>query len=280
MRRALKHFLTSTLVGRYLLMPYRLRIAFAHILPIMAQAVTWTLRRRELSNFTYPIHTRNKRYLAFLVAQMFDVREETVFGYIEELDQDEELRKHVRSIVAQSPARYTTDVEHGAGKRYVYYVLARVCRPQVVVEAGTDKGYGTCVLARALRRNDEEGFPGRVYSVDLSSEAGLLVQGEFTRYATLIQADVERYLAEFEGQIDFFIHDTIAVERIEQAEYDLLITKLAPSGIVYSSWHETTALMKFARTTKRHYLVFKDEPVSHWYPGSSIGLAYPVMKPR
>ena len=41
-----------------------------------------------------------------------------------------------------------------------WYSLIRATRPKIVIETGVDRGLGTAVIAAALKRNAEEGFPG------------------------------------------------------------------------------------------------------------------------
>src|SRR5438045_3748341 len=78
-------------------MPRRLRTAWSYYADTAREIVSWTLRSRETSNFTYDLTERNKRHLAAFVAAAVGVPIAMVQSYISELETDAQLREHVRA---------------------------------------------------------------------------------------------------------------------------------------------------------------------------------------
>ncbi|MGU9956682.1 MAG: hypothetical protein ACNYPI_03275 [Arenicellales bacterium WSBS_2016_MAG_OTU3] len=54
-------------------------------------------------------------------------------------------------------------------------------KPKTVIETGIDKGMGSVVLASALLRNIEEGFPGEYFGTDINPDAGYMFNGKYAK---------------------------------------------------------------------------------------------------
>ena len=65
---SLRKLARSTLLGRLLLIPWRLRNALVVTLPPVGRAIRWAFGSREHYNFTYELSERNKDYLAAFLA--------------------------------------------------------------------------------------------------------------------------------------------------------------------------------------------------------------------
>ena len=139
-------------------------------------AVNYVLTDPELESFTYEIE--NTGELAAFLADLFGEPDGQVTGLIREAITDSVLgwdRGWSWSVKRRTPL----------GTRLAWYVIARLVRPAVVVETGIHQGFGSEVLLRALQRNAEEGYPGRLISFDVYEDTGALVsdtlRGGWTR---------------------------------------------------------------------------------------------------
>lgn len=260
--------------GRFLLVPYRLRVALRYSGGPLKELVIWLFRSRELTNFTYDLEETNKRYLAAFVAQVTGVPYRDIQGYIAEIEDDDDLRRHIRKA-ARSGGGNVTDPEVKYGRRLGWYAVVRAKKPGIVIETGVDKGLGSCVLTAALARNSLEGYEGYYYGTDLNPEAGYLLSGKYARFGSILFGDSIESLGKLDKRVDVFINDSDHSADYEAREYETVRDKLNEGAIVLGdNSHATDRLLEFAERTGRHFLFFQEKPREHWYPGAGIGAAF------
>lgn len=262
-------------ISRILLMPSRVWIAGQHYRNTFKSLLKWTILARETTNFTYDITERNKEYLAWFLANVTGEEKALAAAYIRELEEDNGLRTFLIDSIRKSSFRYKADPDPRYGRRAGWYALVRMRKPRVVVETGTDKRLGSIVMAAALARNADEGYPGRLYTIDINPRAGWLLTNPYTRYAEFLAGDSLEVLAALEEAIDVFVNDSDHSSCHESAEYAIVESRLSPDGIIIGdNSHCTTSLLEFAERTHRKFLFFREEPKDYWYPGAGIGAAY------
>lgn len=269
----LKRFLKQSSIGRWALIPYRFWYASRYFAKPWARVVPWLFRSRELANYTYDLTDRNKKSLAFFVSTVTGECPKTCMEYIEEITNDRSMREHVRRLTLNGPDRFSADSDGKPGKRTLYYALVRALKPKFVFEAGTEKGFGSCVMAAALQKNANEGRPGVLQCVDMSPDAGYLFALPYSEGMIKSVDDSVRAIENCKSEIDLMIHDTMTDVAHERAQFGALEHKLAKNGVVCSAW-VTDELLGFAARTGRRLLVFRDEPKDHWYPGSSLAVVF------
>jgi predicted O-methyltransferase YrrM len=133
-------------------------------------------------------------------------------------------------------------------------------------------------MAAALLRNAAEGRPGRITTMDINPEAGYLVRAEpWSGVADLVTGDSVAALAALTGPVDIFLHDSDHSREHERREFEAVAPRLAEDAIVLSdNVTKTDVLPRFAESTGRRFLAFREQPARHWYPGDGIGAAWPV----
>lgn len=260
-------------LGRWLLMPSRLRTAFTNGQPTLGSRLSWLFRSRETANFTYETTELGKRHLADFVALVTGSAPEDCLGYVRELTGDKAFWNFVRERTLAGPWRHSSDSAGGPAKRYLYYAFARALKPRLIVEAGMDKGLGTCILNLAARKNNAEGSTCEVIGLDQDLERVFLAGEPWVPRESLRIGDSPALIAEMGQPIDLFIHDTTNDPAHEWQQFAALENALAANGIVISAWH-TEALRGFADRTGRMCLMFQDSPLDHWYPGSKLGVVF------
>lgn len=270
-----QNLLKIPLLGRFLLILYRLRFGFfTYFSKPLRLFIVWLFKSKELSNFSYELTPKNKLYLALYVANITGESIAKVKGYISELEQDESLKTHVRENVKTSEMKYIADIEMMYGRRIGWYALVRSFKPKVLIETGVDKGLGSCILTSALRKNTEEGFPGYYYGTELDTRLGYLLKDDYSKYGEILYGDSVESLKKFEKKIDFFINDSDHSAEYEALEYQTIKDKLAENALILGdNAHVTDKLANFALETERDFVFFKEEPLNHWYPGAGIGVA-------
>jgi hypothetical protein len=277
--RAVRDFVRSSWLGRVLLMPLRLKMALGETLPTLAKSVVWVFRSREHHNFTYELDPLNVHYLTAFVAVVTGHPHETIAGYLREIEQDRELRERIVQWSQSAKEKWVTDPEARFGRRIGWYAFVRATKPRLCVETGTDKGLGTCVIAAALMRNAQEGFPGRVLGMDLNPKAGFLLQPPYDQFGALVPGDSHQSIQALTEPVDFFIHDSDHTPDHEAAEFNLVEPKLSPHALVLTDNAEKTdKLLTFALRTGRKFLFFTEKAADHWCHPGGIGVAFRTQK--
>jgi predicted O-methyltransferase YrrM len=229
-----------------------------------------------MTNFTYDLEARNVEYLGAFVSEITGRPLEEILGFLSEIENDQDLKAHVARLVASDPEwRMKADLEARYGRRLGWYAAVRALKPRVVVETGVDKGLGAVVLAAALLRNGEEGFPGRYFGTDINPKAGYLFREPYSATGTLLYGDSCDSLRGLEEAIDLFVNDSDHSTAYEAKEYETIQSKLSSKALILGdNAHCNDALFQFARRSGRHFLFFKECPKDHWYPGAGIGAAF------
>jgi len=188
---------------------------------------------------------------------------------------DEKLRATLQQQALASPDRHNSDVEPRYGRRLGWYALTRLTKPRVLVETGVDRGLGTAVLAAAMLRNAEEGFPGMVYATDIVASCGHLLAEPYTRCCRIVLGDSVETLKKLPEAVDVFIHDSDHRPEYEWAEFLAVEPRLHPGSIVMSdNSQQSSKMFEFAQRLGKSFLYFQDAPKDHWWPGDGIGAAF------
>jgi predicted O-methyltransferase YrrM len=256
--------------------PFRLSKVVRYDLRILRLSGRWLVTSREHHNYTYDLTALNREHLAWFVSDVCATPVRQVRGWMAELESDDELRRHIENTTATSTRRGLADRRARYARRAGWYAMVRAHKPARVVETGTDKGLGTCVIAAALLRNAAEGYPGRVTSIDLNPEAGYLTKAEpWAGVIDVITGDSVAALAALTDPVDIFLHDSDHSAAHERRELTAIEPNLAKDAIVLTdNVTKTRVLAQHAEATERRFLAFREQPARHWYPGDGIGAAW------
>lgn len=273
--RLLSRLTYTPLLGRVLLFFFRIISGLRYARQPVKYFIIWLFASKEYTNYTYDLDETNTSYLAAFVSQVTGIGYRDAQNYINELEQDEELKKHIQQVVKKSDEGRFADPEPRYGRRLGWYAIVRAVKPEIIVETGADKGLGSCVLTAALRRNEAEGYPGYYYGTDINPKAGYFLQGEYARFGEILYGDSIESLETLTDFIDVFINDSDHSAEYEAREYDVIQHKLRETAIVIGdNAHVTDKLLKFSEQTNRRFLFFREQPRKHWYPGGGIGVAF------
>ncbi len=275
MRKIKRAIIRTPLLGRVVLVVFRAKTALGHFSRPLSNLVKWLFKSNEATNFTYHLESRNTHYLASLIADIANIEFSVALAYIKEIQEDRDLRQHIADATAKSAWALMADREARFGRRVGWYALARALKPRIIVETGVDKGLGACVLTAALKKNQQEGHPGRYYGTDIAPEAGYLLSGDYANYGSILYGDSIESLREFEEKIDLFINDSEHSAAYEAEEYETVESKLSENAIILGdNSHCTDKLFQFSLRTHRHFIYFQERPRDHWYPGGGIGISF------
>jgi len=194
----------------------------------------WFLASREYTNYTYALSDENIEDLVDFVSVVSGKPPATVADFISEIQRDTDLREHIESSTRDLPFSAGADKTVQFSRRMGWYALIRATKPKLVVETGTDKGLGSCVIAAALMKNNAEGDSGKLMAIDINPEAGGLVSGKYADFVEQIYDDSLAALSRVSSEIDLFIHDSDHSLTHEAAEYDQIVELLSETSIVIS----------------------------------------------
>lgn len=172
------------------MVPFRLLvIAVPYAIRQLSIILRWTFSSKEHYNFTYHLTGLNLQYLANYVAVVSGHPVEEIERFIQELETDETLRSLLIKQTLANPDRHNSDLEPRYGRRLGWYALLRATKPRIVVETGVDRGLGTAVMAAAMKRNTQEGFPGVVYATDIIPDCGHLLAEPYKKHVVILLGD-------------------------------------------------------------------------------------------
>jgi len=250
----------------------RLRFATRYYRGVPARILNWALYSYEDSNFSYDITAHNRAYLAATVAVVTGVGIDQARQFIAEPDSD--VREYVARKLAALRIR-DIDKEPAFGRRLGWYAIARALRPRLIVETGVDRGLGSVLLCAALKRNAEEGSPGRYYGADINPAAGALFDKPWSDYGEILYGDSLESLRKLRGPVDLFINDSDHSAEYEYREYQTIKPLLSErASILGDNAHSNDMLLRFSEENGRRFLFFREQPRAHWYPGAGIGISF------
>ena len=262
------------IIGKFFLVPYRWNISSKQVLPKVGGQIKWLFQSNETTNFTYDLEELNRKYLINFVANVTDVSYDSAKRYIEELENDLELKNHLESMIKVSWENYKADEVVKYGRRLGWYAIIRIKKPKVVIETGIDKGMGSCIITAALKKNKEEGHPGKYYGTDINPKAGYLFTAPYNEFGEILYGDSIESLKKFDKQIDLFINDSDHSARYEGDEYEVVREKLSKDAILLGdNAHITDELLNFSQKEKMQFFFYKEKPKDHWHQGAGIGIA-------
>jgi FkbM family methyltransferase len=254
----------------------RFDIAFGYYREPLRQMWLWLHESGEVSNFLYPVVSQSRDYMISMVADVTGKSYIEIAHYFYELENDWELIDHIRRFARDEDGLLLTNPEKVYGRRLIWYAFVRAVKPTIVVEAGIEKGLGSCILAAALVRNRKKGYEGYYYGTDINPDAGyLLGEGEYAKTAEILYGDSIHSLQDFHKQIDLFINDDDHSTEYEAQEYRVIAGNLSGDAVILGdNAHKTDYLLKFARATNRRFVFIPEKPAEHWYPGAGAGVAF------
>lgn len=260
-------------LGRLLLVPYRAKNALSTCLAPFYHIIPWLVSSKEITNFTYNYTPLSLHAAVQVVAIVTQKPAEVIWGFVSELQNDQQLHQHIARKTSKSAFRHFADSEFKPGRRLFYYILVRAMKPRVVVEAGMDKGLGACIIGAALLKNSSDGHPGKYYGISLKAHDAFLFDSPYDSHGEIVTCDSVDFLRNSELNIDLFFHDTTNDPAHERDQYKSLVPRLGAEAIILSTWF-TEKFIEFAHQSKLSMITFHETPINHWYPGGTIAIAF------
>jgi hypothetical protein len=232
----------------------------------------------EVDTFTYDL--ANEHELVNVTARALGVAPKRVAALFDEARDDPLLGAGLARRV-----RWRFDFKRRVrfGRRYAWYAIARVLRPEAIVETGIKDGLGSVLLLRALQRNAAEGAPGRLISFDLYPDKGWLVPEELRdRWQPIFASTHDALGPALDGvRVGMLVHDSDPASA--DFEYRTALDHAAPRlALVAGTAHHSDALRAVCEEHGVPYHYFHDRPKRHVSPGSStaVGIFTPPTSAR
>lgn len=144
-------------IGTIILFMLRFTIGFAYIRTTLTIFIKWLFVSKEITNFTYHLNDINILYLTHFIAEITGKSFSEIKGYLNELENNLSLKKHITDITESSSERYISDKEPRYARRIAWYAIVRSIKPKIIIETGVEKGLGSVILTAALIKNHKEG---------------------------------------------------------------------------------------------------------------------------
>jgi Methyltransferase domain len=232
--------------------------------------VRYVLWSPELGDYSF--EPADRHALIEFASRALNVEATRVRELFDELDSDEQLRRDIDE--RRRPT--LLDKNPPVGQRRLWYVVARLIRPALIVETGVWYGLGSAVLLRALERNADEGYEGRLLAFDPDPTAGWLVHPRHHPRWTLVRDTAEAGLeAHLHGKLaGLFVVDTPPAYERERRQFELAVAHAAsPAVLLASNGSQTAALRDLCREYSLAYHHLPYESADHFYTAPGVSLA-------
>jgi predicted O-methyltransferase YrrM len=275
--RTLRARIATSPLASMAAMPERIRLVGRYDARVLKQSAKWLLHSREHTNLTYDLTPLSYEHLAWMVVGITGQSIISTKRHIDELRQDSGLALHITDATRRSKRRRLADPIPLYARRVGLYALVRALQPEHVVETGTDKGLGACVIAAALLRNGH----GRLTTMDINPDAGYLIGNQYASVVDLEIGDSLNVLPLLDKPIDLFFHDVHYSAEQERAEYEAIDPFVKDHTVLVSDNAEmTNELARWAELRGRRFLYYHELPSDHWYPGAGMCAAFPSVPVR
>lgn len=252
----------------------RMVIASSYLGSPVLRGLSWAFKKTEDSNFYYEISERNLKHLHHFISGSTGSSLEVTKSFGDELLNSKEFAEAIRTFKHSRPA--LSSFSFAPGRRIGWYQLVRILKPQVVLETGVHQGVGALVICLALKRNAEEGNPGRYIGADINNDAGALISSLGFDFAQVKIGDSIKSIESLECEVDLYISDSDHTAGYEKRELLAVEGKLAKRGVVVSdNAHVTDVLLEWSVEQQRRFSFHRETPAGHWYPGGGVGLSTP-----
>ena len=237
----------------------------------LSRSASWLVRSREHTNFTYDLTPRNREHLIWWVSAVSGSPAAEIRGYVEELDHDVALRRHLhagdgsqRAPRTRRPGRplqparrlVCDDPDPAAGRWS--------SRP------APTKAWAGCVFAAALaeerkRETDHDRRQPRLR---------LPIAGEYADVVDRVIGDSLQGPRGAARPVDLFLHDSLHTFEHETAELTPAAATDATGACCCPTTPTAATLSWLRQEDGRSFLFFQEVPKDHWYPGDGIGAAW------
>ena len=239
------------------------------------EILRWVINSREDTNYTYDLSHQNLHELYKLLESIFNINYYEVEKYSNELLSNEKLKVYLSTKIKSSNFKNFADKEIKFSRRIGWYIIARIIKPKLIIETGVDKGMGSVILAEAIIKNKQEGYEGEYLGTDINPEAGYLFDDIYSKQGKILYGDSIESLKTINKQIDLFINDSDHSADYEGNEYKTIHSKLSANAVILGdNSHSTDELLKFSIEQNRKFILFRERPKNHWYPGAGIGISF------
>ena len=239
------------------------------------EILRWVINSKEDTNYTYDLTDQNLKELYKLLESIFNINYSQIEKYSNELLNNETLKTYLSTKIKSSNFKNFADKEIKYSRRIGWYIIARIIKPKLIIETGVDKGMGSVILAEAIIKNKLEGYKGEYLGTDINPDAGYLFDDIYSENGKILYGDSIESLKTIDKKIDLFINDSDHSSIYEGKEYKTILNKLSANSVILGdNSHKTDELLKFSIQQNRKFVLFRERPKNHWYPGAGIGISY------
>ncbi len=221
----------------------------------------------EIESYTYDL--ANEAELAANLAAIFSLPPERASAYFAEIHEEPQLNAQLEKRIRW---RFATKHRLPLGNRAIWYVIARITKPRLIVETGILSGLGSLALLCAIERNVAEGHEGHLIAVDTDPTAGWLVPSALeARWSKLEGISTDVLPGALQGQkVGLFIQDSPHTFENQTAEFAIAMAHADDlTVLIDSGGGQTPALDDVCRRHGGDRHILRPRPVRHIYTPSA-----------
>ena len=133
--------------------------------------------------------------------------------------------------------------------------------------------HAVVILQRTLPHYRKD-LKGNIKEQDINPKAGYLLSGKYAKYGTILYGDSIQFIS-LDEEIDLFINGSDLSTEYKAEEHKTITPKLTNNAIILGvNSHSNEKLLEYSILNNRHYMLFEEKPLNHWYPCGGTGIFY------
>jgi hypothetical protein len=237
--------------------------------------IKYILFGNEISNFTYKINNIDE---IIDIAHIITGKKKILIKkIIEEINFKNNKFKNIFSVFFfKHFEKYKIDKKI-FGRRIIWYVLARIIKPNLIIESGIDKGLGTGLLTYSCYKNNKTNKKKFNYiGIDIKKNCNIFCNKNNLLYknSNIYYSDSLKIIKNLKSKDKIiYISDAKHNYNFEMKEFKLIKKKLSEGSLIISDT-SSGSLRNFSEKNSKNIISFHEEPFDHWYNGAKTIISY------
>jgi hypothetical protein len=262
----LRRYVVNSPLGWPVFLLLRARIIYPELGRLFWRGSSWLFRSREYTSFTYNPSELTVYSQAAYVHAVSGCGIRAAEAFARELLEDEDFARYIARQHADSDRKWASNAQFRPGHRLINYMLVRALKPELVVEAGVDKGLGAAIICNALNRNVQDGKPGDFIGIEYNPiQSCQIFEKYHRRVGKILRGDSVEIVRTLDRSIDLFFHETTSEQQHVEAQLAALSGKMT-RGFVLQSPFWAKVFYDFGLNENKNVLVHQDDTLDHYKP--------------
>jgi cephalosporin hydroxylase len=237
--------------------------------------IKYILFGNEISNFTYKINNLDE--IIDIAHIITGKKKNSIKKIIEEINfKNNKFKNMFSAFFFKHFEKYKIDKKI-FGRRIIWYVLARIIKPNLIIESGIEKGLATGLLTFACYKNNITNKKKSNYiGIDIKKNCNIFCNESNTLYksSNIYYSDSLKIIKNLKYKKKImYISDAKHNYNYEMQEFKLIKKNLKNGSLIISDTN-SGSLRSFSEKNSKNLISFHEEVFNHWYNGAKTTVSY------